>query len=81
MALNLNTLDPVTADLTFEAKRGIGYATRCRSVGDKVEFQIVDVNIPEVVVARALDSAPSTAPRKEMDLLMAPLARLFTDDR
>jgi hypothetical protein len=81
VALNLDSLQSVTGEVGFVALPNVGYSTKCRSVGDRVEFQIVDCKAPNVVIARAIDSSTDRTPRKEIDMLMAPFARVFTDDR
>lgn len=82
LALDLHTLSEVYADLTFTAQPNTVYKTKCRTVGRRVQFEIVDSRSLMQPLASGLNTgAPTGVPRTEMDNLMAPMARIFTDDR
>lgn len=82
IALDLHTLSTVYADLTFTAQPNTVYKTMCRTKGKRLQFEIVDARSLKRPVASGLDAGLLSGGRRtEMDNLMTPLARVFTDDR
>lgn len=82
LALDLHTLSEVHADLIFTAQPNTVYKTKCRTVGRRVQFEIVDSRSLMQPLASGLNSGvPTGVRRTEMGNLMAPMARIFTDDR
>ena len=77
-AMNLNTLHWVQGNVGLDAQPNVTYWTKCRSTGDRVEFQIVDSRFVMSPVAKATDDGIFSMRAPDGAGL---LSTLFTDDR